>query len=89
MVNIKTPKIIPYKIIEDEFCVFYKEMDPTGKYKIVNGPYHDNVIYVENRVHFLFIIPWSRKEWVSERNITFLPKRTQEIFICKGDRNEK
>ena len=51
---------------------------PTGRWKIVSGPYCDEAMFVEHH-------GWIFDEWVHENNIVFLPAESEQMFDCRAD----
>ncbi len=73
----KDKKIIPYiKSMGDMGALHYKPLKPTGRWKYENGPYCEDLIFVEHR-GLIF------KSWICENNIAFAPEKNTEIFECK------
>jgi hypothetical protein len=71
-------KLVPYFIeMEPEWGYSLHLLKPTGKWKLVNGPYEDNMIYVQHK-GLIF------KRWIREDDIKFYPEQTEEIFNCRG-----
>ena len=60
------------------YCEWPVLLRPTGKWKIVNGPTDNEVIYVQHRFWLLFTT------WISEKRIVFLPERESLHFNCGG-----
>ncbi len=61
----------------EPYGINYKELKPTGKWKIVSGPYYVDHLFIQHQ-GLIF------RRWVSETMIVSLPKRQEKIFTCKG-----
>lgn len=57
------------------YSVSFKPLNPTGRWKIVSGPYHENKLFIEHK-GLIF------KSWIAEDNIVFKCERKSIVFEC-------
>lgn len=70
--------LVPYHVkTGGEGMTSHHRLNPTGKWKYVNGPDQEDVIYVEHKGSLF-------KSWIHENNIEFHEEETEEVFDCKG-----
>lgn len=64
--------------IADYRVVFYKPLNPTGRWMMKTGPFYENKMFVEHR-------GWIFRRWIGEEDICFGPPESSAVFDCGAD----
>ena len=70
-----------YEEMGDMGGIYYKPLNPTGRWKLESGPNWVNRMYIEHQ-GFIF------KRWIPEDNISFRHTEVTKIFDCKSKYRE-
>lgn len=67
------------QLVGDMGGYYYELLNPTGRWKIVSGPYDNKELYIEHKAFFF-------KYWYHSSNVVFKAARTESVFNCRrGD----